>query len=468
VIRGPDLSEQDREDFQISERKLSKSQKITFKVSPELIRLVNYNFIAERVYFSEGNQYDRRQAINTQQRLQDLVMFQYVLLTYEVDEKNKKIKVIIEANFAPKWEFKVGGEAYTNDLSTSFTLPIFGASVSLRNKNMFRRSELAELAAGGSVGRYPINENDEDLFYQVQLKGNINFPSLILPFPKKWVPNKYEDFSVLRPATIMGLSFLRDQRKEFIRRSLNGNYNNKWFNQPQSQREQTQINWLSFEYIDYTLSDSFKQVVNALDPAIKRTYQSRFNSWMSGSYTVSDYLSTNRRPTYFGKINAELGGFIPRLLEFISPADTNYSDNLLFIRKSDSTGLSIGQYAKLWIEGKTQIPIKNGRFQLVLRGVIGWSRPLWKERTKNVPIERRFFTGGPSSMRGWQSHTLGPGTYPLKELLPDLDSTEDVSSLFAIGGEHLFELNAELRFHAFSYLDMAVFTDIAFELNLIK
>lgn len=61
-------------------------------------------------------------------------------------------------------------------------------------------------------------------------------------------------------------------------------------------------------------------------------------------------------------------------------------------------------------------------------------------------------------MRGWQSNTLGPGTFPLSELLDDGD--QDVSSLLAIGGEYLLEMNAELRFHVWSYLDMAVFTDV--------
>lgn len=461
TIRGPNMTEEDREAYQITERKLSKSHRLTFKVSPELIRLVNYNFIAERIYFHEGGQYDRRHAINTQQRLQDLPMFQYVLLNYEVDEERKRIKVIIQANFAPKFEFKTGLEAYTNDLSTSFTLPIFGASISLRNKNTFRRSELMELSLGGNIGLYPVNENKNKPFGQLQGKGNINFPRFILPFPKTWIPEKYREFSVLRPVTITGLTFLSELRDEYSRFSLNGNFNYRWFNQPQSQREQTQINLLSFEYIDYNNLDSaFQQEVNTLPPAIKRTYQSRFNTWMSGSYTVSDYLSTPRKPTYFSKINAEGGGVIPRLLEELSSSDATKKDHRLIIREGDSVGLSIGQYFKLWFEGKTQIPIKNGKFQLVLRGVIGGSRPLpFGNKTELVPFERRFFSGGPSSMRGWQSRTLGPGTFPIKELQTDT-TAEDVSSLFALGGEYLFEFNAELRFHVWSYLDMAIFTDV--------
>ncbi len=455
-LRASRLTEEEREDFLITERKLSKKAKMTFLVNPELIRLVNYNFLAERIFFKEGGQYDRRDAVYTQQRLQDLSMFQYVLINYDVDENTKRIKIYIKANFSPKFEFKTGFEAYTNDLSTSFTLPIFGASISLRDKNTFRRSELMELSLGGNIGRYPINETEQNIFWQLQGKGSINFPRFILPFPKTWIPAKYREFSVLRPVTITSISGLRERREEYDRLSFTGNANYRWFNQPQSQREQTQLSPLSFEYIDYDLDPDFQKVVDSLPSAIKRGYQSRFNSWLSASYTVSDYQSSKRRPTYFSKISYEGGGNIPRLFEILSPVDKDYTDNRLIIRNGDSIGLSFGQYVKFWVEGKTQIPIKSGKFQLVLRGVMGGALPYGK--TQLVPIERRFFAGGPSSMRGWQSNTLGPGSFPLTELLSD--DEEDVSSLLAIGGEYLFELNAELRFHVWSYLDMAIFTDL--------
>lgn len=455
-IRAKRLTDEQREELRIDQKRLSDEHRMTFLVSPELIRLVNYNLIAERIFFEESAQYDRRDAIYTQQRLQDLPMFQYVLINYDVDEANKRVKVNIQANFAPKYELKAGIEGYTNDISASSSiLPIGGISISVRNKNSFRRSVLTELTFGGNIGLYGVNETTNALFGQAQGKLNYTFPKFIFPFPKTLIPAKYRNFSVLRPVTIAGISGIVENRQEFTQRSFSGNFNWRYFNQPQSQREQTEISWLSFEYIDFSLDSTFQKDIELLEEALQRNYQSRFNAWHSASYTVSDYLTTSKTNTYFGKGNVEIGGFIPRAFERIFEGNT--IDNQLNIREDES--LSYGQYAKLWIEGKTQVPLKNGKLKLVLRGVVGGAHPFGQNwQTQLVPVERRFFAGGPSSMRGWQSRTLGPGTLPLTDLLKD--TTNDISSLLAMGGEYLFETNAELRFHVWSYMDMAIFTDV--------
>jgi len=259
----------------------------------------------------------------------------------------------------------------------------------------------------------------------------------------------------LKPSTTTSLSSLIDRREEFNRLNFVGNVNYRWFNKPRSQKEQTQVSPLNIEYIDYDLDPAFQKIVDALPAAIQRGYQSRFNSWLSANYAISDYGSTKTRQTFLSKINYEGGGNIPRLIELLSPSDNDRTDSRLILRAGDTLGLAFGQYVKLWWEGKTQIPVGDD-LQLVLRAVVGGALPYG--RTQLVPIERRFFAGGPSSMRGWQSNTLGPGTFPLSELLDDGD--QDVSSLLAIGGEYLLEMNAELRFHVWSYLDMAVFTDV--------
>jgi len=115
-LRGSELTASQREAYQLSSRKLSEDQDILFKVSPELIRQVNYNFIAGRIYFKRGKLFDRRDAILTQEELQSLTMFQYVLVNYEVDDEKGVITVRLEGKSAPKYEFKTGIEAYTNDL----------------------------------------------------------------------------------------------------------------------------------------------------------------------------------------------------------------------------------------------------------------------------------------------------------------------------------------------------------------
>jgi hypothetical protein len=456
-LRATELTEAQRNTLLLNERKLRKGLRMTFLVPPDMIRRVNYNFIADRVYFREGEGFQQSAATRTLQRLQSLVMFQYVLINYEVDEARKRIKVVLEAKFVPQYDVKAGLEAYTNDLTTGFTLPIVGATVGFRNKNTFRRSELLDLSLGGNLGLYPVNETQQRFFWQVQGRANLNFPRFILPFPRSFLPKRYQDLNKLRPVTTLGISSLQEQRVEFDRLQVTGNINYQWFNRTNSQKELTRLSPMVFELIDYDLSPDFQLVVDSLPLAIRRNFQSRFNSRLTASYTISDYNTRQDVTTSFFQINYEGGGNVPRLLELLSPYDETPDDQSLFLRPGDSLGISYGQYVKMWIEGKLQVPLKGINGHLVLRGVLGGALPFAK--TRLVPLERRFFAGGPSSMRGWQSNTLGPGIFPLQEI-QTTDVENDVSSLLAIGGEYIFEANLELRVDVWTYLELALFTDV--------
>ncbi len=68
--------------------------------------------------------------------------------------------------------------------------------------------------------------------------------------------------------------------------------------------------------------------------------------------------------------------------------------------------------------------------------------------TLSLPFENRFFLGGPSSMRGWQFGSLGPGRYPLPP-----------NRLLIPGGEILTELGTELRWTFYQGLQIAPFLD---------
>jgi outer membrane protein assembly factor BamA len=85
----------------------------------------------------------------------------------------------------------------------------------------------------------------------------------------------------------------------------------------------------------------------------------------------------------------------------------------------------------------------------VARAFVGVARPF--NFTKIVPYENRFFTGGASSVRGWQSSTLGPGTFRS-------DSVR-INNLIAPGGEYAIELNAEYRYAATDAIQFAFFVD---------
>lgn len=453
-LYGPALTAEKREELDVRQKHLTDSCEILFKVSPMLVNRVNYNFLAERVYFKLGKKYMQQDARRTQSRLQELSMLQYVIVNYNVDDSTGKLAVFIESRMTRQFQLRAGTEAYTNDIAASAILPIGGASLSFRNKNTFKKSELLVLSGSGDVGLYPVNDSSQKVFWQIQGKGELNFPRFLLPFPKRWLPVENRDLNRYRPVTNLSVVGLREQREEFSRFTLNGNWGYRWFNRTLSDKERTQLSPMSIEYIDVTLDSTFKaEVVDSLPSAIRRSFTSRFNSRLNLGYTISDYGTSKLFPTTMLRFNYEGGGNVPYLIELLT--ENTPEDHTLFIGQ-DAAGLSYGQYIKLSMEGRAMFPLKKG-VELVLRGAIGGSAAY--NFTQLVPPQSRFYSGGSTSMRGWQSNTLGPGKLSLEDIQGS-DANTSFSSLLAPGGEYLIEANAELRFDVWSYLEMAIFSDV--------
>ena len=86
---------------------------------------------------------------------------------------------------------------------------------------------------------------------------------------------------------------------------------------------------------------------------------------------------------------------------------------------------------------------------IVFRINAGCGIPTYKETS--LPYEKRYFSGGAISLRGWKIRTLGPGTY------------NDVNNTINRTGDLKFEGNLEYRFSMLKFfgniLEGALFTD---------
>lgn len=69
-----------------------------------------------------------------------------------------------------------------------------------------------------------------------------------------------------------------------------------------------------------------------------------------------------------------------------------------------------------------------------------------------IPYERRYYSGGANSVRGWSEGTLGPGVYKREE---DRGNRRDYNQV----GDIKLDLNAEYRYKLFRSLDGALFFD---------
>jgi outer membrane protein assembly factor BamA len=67
-----------------------------------------------------------------------------------------------------------------------------------------------------------------------------------------------------------------------------------------------------------------------------------------------------------------------------------------------------------------------------------------------VPFEKRYFSGGPNSVRGWSVRSLGPGSY---------SGTDGSINYINHTGDIKFDINLEYRTHLFWKFNGAAFID---------
>ena len=99
---------------------------------------------------------------------------------------------------------------------------------------------------------------------------------------------------------------------------------------------------------------------------------------------------------------------------------------------------------------------RTGVFAWRMRGglILGGTSPLSGQSTKFVPLEQRFYAGGPNSVRGYGRNELGPTGYFITDStskgyhLQGQDTVWNTGNLVTapLGGNAVVVMNAELRF----------------------
>lgn len=125
--------------------------------------------------------------------------------------------------------------------------------------------------------------------------------------------------------------------------------------------------------------------------------------------------------------------------------------NAIGQKKSDGAykifGTAYSQYAKA--EADYMIAKRlSERLTLAFHAGAGIAVPYGN--SSMVPFEKRFYSGGANSVRGWGVRTLGPGRY---------DARNDVNDFIRQCGDIRLDLNVELRMKLFWVLEGAAFID---------
>ncbi len=310
----------------------------------------------------------------------------------------------------------------------------FGAAASLtyENRNLFRGSEVLSVqlrAAFEAITGLEGYQNEDYEEYGMETK--LVFPRMVAPFLSR-------DFTRRSTATSeLSLTYDMQNRPEFHRRVFSTAWRYRW-NQP-SRHLQYRFDLLDLNYVNMPwISDTFKH--DYLDSVSNRNAILRYN-YEDLFIMKIGFGITYSHANHALRANVETSGNLLGLLSNAAHFHKNKEGQHTFL------GIAYAQYAKFDFD-YTRLWQFDEHNQLVAHADIGIAWPYGN--SKVLPFEKRYFSGGANSVRGWSVRGLGPGSFR---------GTNGRIDFINQTGDMKIDLNLEYRTFLFWKFNGAAFID---------
>ena len=357
--------------------------------------------LVDNLRFASGDLYDERNVQKTYTYFGRLSALKYTNIrffeTQNGDSTQLNCYVMLTKSKHKSISFELEGTNSAGDLGAA-------ASVSFQHRNLFRGSETFMIKFRGAYeaisGLQPGYKNHNYTEYGVET--SINFPNFLFPFLTSDFKRR------IKATTEFGLQYNYQLRPEFSRTIASASWSYKWM---QKQKIQHRIDLLDISYLYLPwISSQFQEdyINNDKDNYIlKYNYENRLIVRMGYNYSynsaggalVNNTITTN---SYSIRAGFESAGNIlygiSKMINMRKNKDGEYA----------ILGIPYAQYLKGDFDFAKNIIIDH-RNSLAFHAGIGIAVPYGN--AKVVPFEKRYFSGGANSVRGWSVRNLGPGSF---------------------------------------------------------
>lgn len=404
--------------------------------------------------FVPGATYNRSQIVATKQRLEGAGLFTFTSLTPEFDRVTRTdsvhyLPLRIEAQTQQRHRLRMETFGLQRGSEVGFGSNEVGLGLSgvYENVNALGGGETFQLRASGLMA----TSLDSTLVTSTQFEGaaSLTLPYLIRPFGT--LDNVFNLTNVRTQISVSALTARRNELRLRIRSRNSARLRLEMDHTP-SRSSLVDVLDLSVSNPD-TLSGFQNQFLDTLfvgleDPVqraqILEDYtQPQINTAFRYTFRSATANSLRRRDGHIYELSGEVGNTLPLLFDrFIFAPDTlEYSLPGLTGRTGGglSGSLRYRPYVRGTIDLRRYFSLSQGA-TLAVKFFGGLAHPTG--RPTLVPFDRRFFSGGANSVRGWRLRQLGPGAAG-----QSIDTTgttrRDVSSI--LGGDAKLETSVELR-----------------------
>ena len=383
--------------------------------------------LRENTFLDEGKPYSAEGLQNTYNHFGRLDAVRYTNISFQQARDSALLDALIQlqTNKPSTLSFQPEGTNTAGDLGAA-------ASLTYQNRNLFRGSETFSVQLRGAYEAIKGLEgySNQD-FVEYSVESRLRFPRFIMPFLSR-------NMRRLTVAT-SELSLLYDaqNRPEFHRQVLSAGWHYRW--KPQRHHDQYQFDLIDLNYVFMPwISETFKREyldnTGNYNAILRYNYEDLFIMKTGFGYGYNN-------GTVAIKANIEMAGNLLSLGSKVFGAERDGDGHYRLFN------IAYAQYVKGDVDFTRQI-LSYYNSQLVFHVGLGIAYPYGNSTI--LPFEKRYFSGGANSVRGWSVRSLGPGRYR--------DKDGNINFITQTGDLKL-DLNLEYRAHLFWKFGGALFVD---------
>lgn len=318
------------------------------------------------------------------------------------------------------------------------------ANFTYQNRNVFHGSEVFSLKARMAFEAIRgLKGYADQNYFEYGVEAGLQFPDFVFPFASREYKRRSKATSELN------LMYASQDRPEFHRRVLTSAWRYRWTGtnvRHQHRFDMVDINYVFMPWISDTFYDTYIKNPESRNAIIAYNYKNLFivklgYQYQYSSVGVATPLGIYGKDAYTLRLGVEAAGNL--LHGICSWADTKVNED----GQRTLFNIAYAQYAKFDFDVSKSIRFSN-RTSLALHFALGVAYPYGNSDI--LPYEKRYFSGGANSVRGWSVRSLGPGSFIGNDGNIDfINQTGDVK----------LDMSAELRMHLFWKFDGALFVD---------
>lgn len=398
-------------------------------------RFIRPNILLSHCFIKPGYLYNEKLTSLTYTSLSQLKILKNVNISYQQLGGNKLLCLITAV---PEKKQRINTNLDATNSGGFFGL---GAGIGYMHRNLFKGSEVFTAGLKGSYEMVtPSFSNFDDNYFEIGGEVGLTFPRFMLPFLKR-------DFRrTIIANTSFNTAYTFQRRPGFFTRTVFSTGINYTWNSRVNNGIRHALNLIEVNYIHLPdINQAFKDKLSI--GAQKYSFSDQFI--VSTSYTFSKSNVEKKRritePIYYFRTSIESAGNALSLIAKLTNQKKNAEN------QRELFGTQFAQYLKGTIDySRTHFVDDNN--SVAWRVGAGLAYPYGN--FEEIPISKRFFSGGGNSIRGWAVRSLGPGSFR-----PKIVGDRDYDNFFYHSGDIKLDLNIEYRSRLFWIVELATFID---------